>query len=474
MKYTTSVFKNSAGLYWNDRWKAIIEACSKLVLSLILIKPFGITGVFLGTVISMVVTSVWVEPYIVYKHVLKEKFKEFIKNYCVYLSICGFQVGIISLVTVRLSGDHVLDLLLQLFLCLFVTNLSILIIFNKTERFQQALLYLKPINNKLMQMKNHLIISMNTRLFHKIKVGENKLEEDNNMMEETGMEVKYIGIVVVTYNRLNQLKVILEHIKYQSYQYYQVFIIDNASTDGTREYLKAFVRANNQFHYYRLKRNLGSAGGYHHGMKLAYNAGVDYIWGLEDDSLPEMNALYSLVSSLSEVDRKTCLTSYTMHTFGRQFIYSEYKYERLIPKKQFGFASFFVPRSLIEDIGYPRKDLFMCFDDIDYSYKAHQAGYSIYMVRDSIVQHPDKDKNKKKSKLFGSAISLMPKWKWYYYMRNGILVQTEDTVDKDQFNKNHRKNLMGVLLTKPSCFPAALSGYIDGKRGTTGKSKRYP
>lgn len=67
-KKSVTIFKESMGLFWNDRYKAIVEAVLNLGISVALVVRLGVTGVFLGTIFSMLLTSVWIEPYVIYKH----------------------------------------------------------------------------------------------------------------------------------------------------------------------------------------------------------------------------------------------------------------------------------------------------------------------------------------------------------------------------------------------------------------------
>ena len=68
MRRAVLIFKESMGLFWNDRYKAIAEAVLNLVISILLVTHFGVAGVFAGTFCSTVLTSVWVEPYVIYKY----------------------------------------------------------------------------------------------------------------------------------------------------------------------------------------------------------------------------------------------------------------------------------------------------------------------------------------------------------------------------------------------------------------------
>lgn len=85
MRMPCQVFNTTLGLFWNDRFKPWIEALINLIASIILIKNFGLTGVFLGTLVSTVCTSLWIEPYILYKHGFHIVLSDYFKKYFLYL-----------------------------------------------------------------------------------------------------------------------------------------------------------------------------------------------------------------------------------------------------------------------------------------------------------------------------------------------------------------------------------------------------
>jgi GT2 family glycosyltransferase/O-antigen/teichoic acid export membrane protein len=471
MRYTVGVFKNTAGLYWNDRFKPIFESLINLVFSIILLNRFGIAGVFMGTLISLITTSLWVEPYIVYKHVLKQKFIKFFITYTVYIAVCGLEVMLVHLLCIPFTEVTIRNFIITFMICLLIPNVTIPLLFLKTQRLRNAINYTKPIHQNLEKLKDMV------RLKERQLINQYVKEKSSLEIGDRNMEQIKVGIVVVTYNRREILKDTLEHIRNQTYRNFTVFIIDNASTDGTGTYMRAFTKDNSSFHYYKLKRNLGGSGGFYHGIKLAYQSGVDYIWGMDDDAWAKPEALKVLVETIGGLEGKTCLVSDTSQNRKKNEPTERLRREnRIIPQKTFMFLGFFIPKQLVEDIGYPRKDLFLYFDDFDYSKRAVKAGYQIYRVKDSILEHPDMMQETKKFTLMGKKFTIqkMPEWKWYYYMRNGILIYPKKERDSRLFRKYHLKTLVGVMIAYPKCFPAALAGYIDGKRGVEGKSKRYP
>lgn len=64
-------FRDAFGLFWQDRYKALVEAVVNLLASILLAKYFEMFGVLLGTTISTVFVCLWVEPLILFQHGIK-------------------------------------------------------------------------------------------------------------------------------------------------------------------------------------------------------------------------------------------------------------------------------------------------------------------------------------------------------------------------------------------------------------------
>jgi len=87
MRQSLFLFKDSTGVFYQDRWKCIIESIANVVLSLILGKFFGVVGIILATIITNLLICGTIEPHVLYKYTFKQKpYKYYIKNYlCIIL-----------------------------------------------------------------------------------------------------------------------------------------------------------------------------------------------------------------------------------------------------------------------------------------------------------------------------------------------------------------------------------------------------
>lgn len=77
MRKAVLAFRDASATYYYDRYKAIVEAAANLFLSVILGARFGIDGVIVGTILSAVLISVWIEPYMLHKYVLRTSVRRY-------------------------------------------------------------------------------------------------------------------------------------------------------------------------------------------------------------------------------------------------------------------------------------------------------------------------------------------------------------------------------------------------------------
>lgn len=206
--------------------------------------------------------------------------------------------------------------------------------------------------------------------------------------------------VIVTYNRKKLLEKCIDANLGQSYDKFDIVVIDNASTDGTEELVKSKMKQSSRLFYENTKANLGGAGGFSYGVKWAVNKGYDYIWLMDDDTIPDVDCLEKLLNADKLLDGKYgFLSSYAKWTDGkpcemnvpsisqrwRNTITEEFD-NSIIALDSASFVSMFIRRTVIETYGLPIKEFFIWGDDVEYSKRISQKtpGYFVY---DSQVVH---------------------------------------------------------------------------------------
>src|SRR3712207_5885044 len=109
-----------------------------------------------------------------------------------------------------------------------------------------------------------------------------------------------VAAIVVTHNRLAQLRKCLGLLAEQTTPPDEILVFDNFSTDGTAEYLAGL---SGQLATLRSDENVGGAGGFHLAIKEAWERGHAWFWLMDDDSAPTPEALERLLAPLAHLDR---------------------------------------------------------------------------------------------------------------------------------------------------------------------------
>ena len=211
--------------------------------------------------------------------------------------------------------------------------------------------------------------------------------------------------VVVTFNRLDELKVCVAALKSQSYGSLNILVVNNGSTDGTKEWLtqQSDVIVINQ-------ENLGGAGGFYTGMKYMYDNGYEWLVMMDDDGIPDKNEIKNLIQSydkvVSAVGKEVILNALVADKDDKD--YTAFLWARgsrrttkitELQKEQFfndihPFNGTLVKRSVIEKIGMIKKEMFIWGDEKEYMARAIHNGIGLYTVPAAIHYHP-KEKGRK-------------------------------------------------------------------------------
>lgn len=205
-----------------------------------------------------------------------------------------------------------------------------------------------------------------------------------------------ICAVVVTYNRCELLKMCLEALERQTQKITEIIVINNCSNDNTEEYLNS-VKDKDYISIINLEKNIGGAGGFNYGIKLAYEKDYDYIWVMDDDTIASPNALEKLINKLSVLeekrvgficsnvlykDGKVCL----MNVPGIDGIWNEKLTENLVRVESASFVSLLISNESIRKVGLPIKEFFIWGDDVEFT-KRITKELDGYLSIDSQVYH---------------------------------------------------------------------------------------
>lgn len=240
-----------------------------------------------------------------------------------------------------------------------------------------------------------------------------------------------IFAIVVTYNRLELLKKSIGALRRQQ-RLDRIVVVNNGSNDGTKEWLDGQhdLQAVHQ-------ENVGGSGGFHTGIKVAYDEGADWMWCMDDDVFPKDGCLDELLSLVAlEETRLNCKNPPGIlaprRVMGGKTLTHEFRRynltnplgslhaerlcgEETTPTEIVGcdFEGPLISRAVVGKIGLPNRELFIFYDDTEYCLRAHLAGFRLLYVPSAVM-----DKHAFFSEDSWAVRNQKKKWKRYYQVRN--------------------------------------------------------
>lgn len=326
--------------------------------------------------------------------------------------------------------------------------------------------------------------------------------------------------IVVTYNRKELLLECLTALKRQIRPLNAVYILDNASIDGTPKTLfkngyinelppenlntdwettyKILNLTDNAeiiIHYVRMYENTGGSGGFYEGVKRAHEKGYEWLWLMDDDCEADRDALKKLSNffyfrntrALATIvkDEEGIINYKTRGYFNFENIFpiiqeplSEKSYysNDFVEIDMASFVGLLINRKLVDKIGFPKKEFFIYHDDVEYCLRINKIS-KILLIIDSIIIHKDKQAIQEK-KGVKNRILYEKLWITYYGKRNLIWLGKIYSVNHIKFYlilfKIYFLYAASIVLYDDNKFKRLqflTESYLDGLKGNFDNDK---
>lgn len=209
-----------------------------------------------------------------------------------------------------------------------------------------------------------------------------------------------VDVIVLNFNGRRFLEECLFSLQQQTYQDFEVLLVDNASSDDSVEFVRSTFP---NVKLLQLSENLGFCGGNNRGIS---STSADYVALLNNDTQADPNWLESLVSVLDHEpqvgfcaskmiriqDRLTIDTAgdvfYTHGVGGKRGSGLPISYYT-VPEYIFGACAgaAIYRRAMLDVVGLLDEDFFAYDEDIDLSFRCQLQGYRCKYVPTAIVYH---------------------------------------------------------------------------------------
>lgn len=241
-----------------------------------------------------------------------------------------------------------------------------------------------------------------------------------------------VATVVVTYNRKAPLRECVRANLAQTRPPNFLVVVDNASIDGTVEMLeREGWLAEPRVLLHRLDSNQGGAGGFCAGMEKALELGVDWVWLMDDDAIPELDALEHLLIRANGNLHYPLLASQVLTRTGAPDVAHRVRVHRLpfwtshIPASAYlddaptadavSFVGPLIHRQHMIACGLPRSEYFLYYDDFEFTHRVRNAGFELRIVPQSRIRHLDEGRSLRKA-----IGDVSWGWRMYYRIRNRV------------------------------------------------------
>jgi len=224
------------------------------------------------------------------------------------------------------------------------------------------------------------------------------------MLSEAAARPVSVCAALVTYNRKDLLAECLRALLAQTHGLRRVFVVDNASTDGTEELLAELgLLADERITYERSEHNKGAAAGFARAIDQARHVDCDWIWVMDDDTEPPPESLERLLASPALADPANAALCQAVvsvdgslqlgargHFRGRPrpLAAAAYRDGTTTAVDFATFVGLLVRSSVVRAAGPPRAELFIWGDDYEWCFRLRRHG-AIRLVPESRIVHKD-------------------------------------------------------------------------------------
>ena len=218
--------------------------------------------------------------------------------------------------------------------------------------------------------------------------------------------MKQIGIVICNYNKKNDALACIRSILESKFQDYDIYVVDNASTDGSAEAIRNAY--GEQVTLLVNQENLGGSGGFNTGLRAAFQKGYPYLMCVDNDALLDENAVGNLLAFLQEHPETGIAAAKIYHReapdyvqqFGQKIDFENFctdvtylnAYEdgsmpEYVYTDAVAACALMIRRSVIEKIGFMPEENFLYWDDTEWCYLCNRAGWKVASVGNAMALH---------------------------------------------------------------------------------------
>jgi GT2 family glycosyltransferase len=333
--------------------------------------------------------------------------------------------------------------------------------------------------NRRIRAKKHLSLQKTFLIKLFVLACDHSCDRMDGLVNSMAKMTPRVFIIILNWNGKEDTAECIESVTHIDYSNFEIFVIDNDSSDDSVEYLE---KRYPNITIIKNKRNLGFAEGNNIGIRRAMDAGTDYVLLLNNDTAVDRNFLRELVDRVEQQNDvgfagpkiyfQDCEgRSDIIYSAGAQFdLYKgistliglgevdRWQYEDTRDVDSLTGCCLLVSKRLIHNVGLLDPAFFTYWEEADWCIRGHKAGYRSLYVPASIIWH----------KVGASDPGSVQRK--YYMIRNMFWFLRKNATKKQQISSLFYFLLYQFWLEswwcikhkRPDQFVSLFKGFIDG------------
>lgn len=303
--------------------------------------------------------------------------------------------------------------------------------------------------------------------------------------------MKNIAVIICNYNKKEYVKKCIESLSKQDTHDFDIYVVDNASTDGSADEIRALygktvtLICNNE--------NLGGSGGFNTGMKQAYEAGYEYIVLLDNDVVLDEKCISTFYRDMEsnpgigimgakilKMDKPDVIQEYGSFVDFKEMrfllAYENEKDPDVLPKYNecdyVPACALVVRKETINRIGFMPKENFIYYDDILWGMRCKRVGFRVVANRDAVAWH--KGGGGLNPSTFPNYYLIRNKTRFFSLNADAVSVNSIDNVNEILAKNILREVFEGVYACAynglHNIAKTRFDAFLDALNGITGKA----
>lgn len=302
-----------------------------------------------------------------------------------------------------------------------------------------------------------------------------------------------VGIVICNYNKQQKVLVCIQSILESLYADYHIYVVDNASTDGSVEQIQKHYGKEPKLTLLCNEENLGGSGGFNTGLRAALKRGHEYLMCVDNDAYLDEDCVGQLLKFLEHTPEAGIAAAKIYHAQNPDYIqqygsfinwkdycvnstYYNYPEDGSLPEVVYSDAvpacALMIRRTVIEQIGIMPEENFLYWDDTEWCYLCTQAGYKIASVGAAKACH-EMGAKKEESNTFPTYYAWR-NWIWFFlkYLPEERLEDMANTFLQSIFEMEYEGLYRGEK-NRARTVMAALDDALHGRLGKAGPDRIF-